>query len=107
VAEAAVLHGVVAHLDHAGKLAKAPRSQLRYLVDELPRGRVLSELAFAELSKETRGALEEAGMKALWRRASNDGPWLTELLDLVEISEIARLGRSAEDSHPAKGVAHG
>jgi hypothetical protein len=33
----------------AEQLAGAPRSQLRYLVDQLPRGRALSELAFAEL----------------------------------------------------------
>jgi|GEM_PF-425286 len=33
----------------AGLLAQAPRSQLRYLVDQLPRGRALSELAFAEI----------------------------------------------------------
>ena len=33
----------------AERLKHAPRSQLRYLVDQLPRGRVLSELAFAEL----------------------------------------------------------
>jgi len=91
----------------AERLRNAPRSQLRYLVDQLPRGRALSELAFAELAKETRGALEEAGVKAPWRRASNNGPWRTELLDLVEISEIARLGRSAEDSHPAKEAPRG
>jgi hypothetical protein len=95
-----LLHG-------AKKLEQAPRSQLRYLVDQLPRGRALSELAFAELAREARGALEEAGVKAPWRRASNNGPWLTELLDLVEISEIARLGRCAEDSHPAKEAALG
>jgi hypothetical protein len=95
-----LLHG-------ARNLEKAPRSQLRYLVDQLPRGCALSELAFAELAKEARGALEQAGVKAPWRRASNNGPWLTELLDLVEISEIARLGRSADDSHPAKGAALG
>lgn len=91
----------------AKELEKAPRSQLRYLVDQLPRGRALSELAFAELAKEARGALEEAGVKTPWRRASNDGPWLTELLDLVEISEIARLGRGTEDPRRAMEAAHG
>jgi len=98
------LQGLV---ESAKKLGQAPRSQIRYLVDQLPRGRALSELAFAELAREARCALEEAGVKAPWRRASNNGPWLTELLDLVETSEIARLGRSAEDSHPAKEVALG
>jgi hypothetical protein len=98
------LQGLV---ESAKKLEKAPRSQLRYLVDQLPRGRVLSELAFAELPREARAALDAAGVKAPWRRAANNGPWLTELLDLVEISEIPRLGRSAEDSRPAREVAHG
>jgi hypothetical protein len=95
-----LLHG-------AKKLGQAPRSQLRYLVDQLPRGRALSELAFAELPREARAALDAAGVKAPWRRAANNGPWLTELLDLVEISEIPRLGRSVEDSHPATEAAHG
>lgn len=97
------LQGLV---EGAKKLEKAPRSQLRYLVDQLPRGRALSELAFAELSKEARCALKEAEVMTPWRPGSNNGPWLTELLDLVEISEIARLGRSAEVSHPAKEAAH-
>lgn len=98
------LQGLV---EGAKKLEKAPRSQLRYLVDQLPRGRALSELAFAELSKETRAALKAAGVEDPWRRAASSGPWLTALLDLVEISEISRLGRSAEDSHPEKEASHG
>ena len=89
------LQGLV---EGAKKLEKAPRSQLRYLVDQLPRGRALSELAFAELSTEARSALEEAGVKAPWRRAPNNGAWLTELLDLVEIAEVARLAGSVERS---------
>ncbi|MCZ7664457.1 MAG: hypothetical protein M5U22_16685 [Thermoleophilia bacterium] len=91
----------------ADKLVGAPRSQLRYLVDQLPRGRALSELAFAELSKEARAALDEAGVKSPWRRAAGNGPWLTDLLDLVEIAEIGRLGRKAADSRPTKEAAHG
>jgi len=90
----------------AKALENAPRSQLRYLVDQLPRGRALSELAFAELAKEARGALEQAGVKAPWRRAANGGPWLTELLDLVEVVEIPRLGRHTENSHPVREAAH-
>jgi hypothetical protein len=89
------------------QLAPAPRSQLRYLVDQLPRGRALSELAFAELSKEARKALDEAGLKELWRRSVNNELWLTELLDLVEVIEIARLGRNtarAEDEREATHV---
>ena len=91
----------------AGQLVRAPRSQLRYLVDQLPRGRVLSELAFAELSKEAKEALGEADVKTVWRRTSTNGPWLTELFDLVEIAEIARLGRSAERTVAAGEAANG
>jgi hypothetical protein len=90
----------------AAMLRNAPRSQLRYLVDQLPRGRALSELAFAELPKEARAPLTEAGVSELWWRSSNNGPWLTALLDLVEVSEIARLGRSVQDAHAEKEAAH-
>lgn len=76
----------------AGQLARAPRSQLRYLVEQLSRGRVLSELAFAELPQEAKGPLAEAGVKEPWHRAGN--AWITALLDLVEIAEIGRLGRN-------------
>jgi hypothetical protein len=98
------LQGLV---EGAKKLQEAPRSQLRYLVGQLARGRTLTELAFAELSKEARAALSEAGVKAPWRRASDNGPWLTELLDLVEIAEIGRLGRNVEAAQPATEAAHG
>lgn len=98
------LQGLV---EGAKKLNKAPRSQLRYLVDQLPRGRSLSELALAELSKEARDALKNAGVGLAWQRVSGKGPWLTALLDLVEITEIARLGRNAEGAQPAKEAAHG
>ncbi|MHB1557276.1 MAG: Cas10/Cmr2 second palm domain-containing protein [Isosphaeraceae bacterium] len=90
----------------AEKLKDAPRSQLRYLVDQLPHGRVLSELAFAELSVEAKKRFEEAGVQTPWRRAANNGPWLTALLDLVEITEIARLGRKAEPADSRREVAH-
>lgn len=91
----------------AKKLSKAPRSQLRYLVDRLPRGRSLSELAFAELSEETRHALKNAGVESVWSRVSEKGPWVTALLDLVEVAEIARLGRRNEELPSAKEAAHG
>jgi len=77
----------------AHKLDRAPRSQLRYLVDQLPRGRALSELAFAELSDDAKRALADAGIHEPWRRA--EGAWITPLLDLVEIFEIRRLGRNS------------
>jgi hypothetical protein len=91
----------------AKKLEDAPRSQLRYLVDQLARGRTLAELAFAELSPKARAALREAGVKAPWRRHSNGGPWVTALLDLVEIAEITRLGRSVGAAQPTREAAHG
>ena len=90
----------------AEKLKDAPRSQLRYLVDQLPRGRALSELAFAELPQEVKESLLKAGVETPWRRAANNGPWLTALLDLVEIIEIARLGRNAERADSKREVAH-
>jgi len=90
----------------AEKLKHASRSQLRYLVDQLPRGRALSELAFAELPQEAKGPLAEAGVTTPWRRAANNGPWLTSLLDLVEVTEIARLGRKSERADSTQEVAH-
>lgn len=89
---------------NAEKLKNAPRSQLHYIVDQLPRGRALSELAFKELSKETSDALKDAGINAPWYQLSNNGPWLTKLLDLVEIVEIARLGRTVEGKNNEKGT---
>lgn len=76
----------------AERLAHAPRSQLRYLVEQLSRGRALSELAFAELPKVAKEPLAEAGVKEPWRRAGE--AWITALLDLVEIAEIGRLSRN-------------
>lgn len=91
----------------AKQLENAPRSQLRYLIEQLAHGRALSDLAFAELSKEARDALERAGLTSVWRRTSDGSHWLTALLDIVEISEIPRLGRNADESQSAKEVAHG
>jgi len=80
----------------AQQLTRAPRSQLRYLVEQLSRGRTLTELAFAELPQEAKGPLAEAGVTSPWRRAENNEPWLTALLDLVEIAEVGRLGRNTQ-----------
>ena len=76
------------------KLDKAPRSQLRHLVDQLPRGKALSELAFEDLSHEARSALMDAGIDQVWEQPVEAGPWLTSVLDLVEVFEIERLGRA-------------
>jgi len=90
----------------AGRLTKAPRSQLRYLIDQLPYGRALSELAYNELSAEAAVALEEIGVTSAFRRSIPSGPWRTELLDLVEIVEIARSGRSTKRVDLEKETAH-
>jgi len=83
------LEGLV---EAAGKLSSAPRSQLRYLVQQLPRGRALSELAFNELSKVALGALNQAGITSVW---NNQPPASTSVLDLVEVFEINNLGRAS------------
>ncbi len=88
----------------AQQIARAPRSQLRYLVDQLPRGRSLSELAFAELPHEAKGPLAEAGVTEPWRRTGTTS--ITALFDLVEIAEIARLGRNNDRSDAAEEAAH-
>lgn len=88
----------------AQQIARAPRSQLRYLVDQLPRGRALSELAFAELRQDAKKPLAEAGVRELWRRAGTS--WITALLDLVEIAEIAHLGRKSERAETERESDH-
>jgi hypothetical protein len=75
----------------AARIEDAPRSQLRYLVEQLPRGQRLSELAFAELSPEARKPLQKAGIQRAWI-ATDGGTQVTSLLDIVEILEIGRLG---------------
>jgi hypothetical protein len=95
------LQGLVAG---AQQLAGAPRSQLRYLVEQLSRGCALSELAFAELPQEAKGALAKAGVEMPWRGAGNVS--ITPLLDLVEIAEIGRLGRNPERDDAAREVGH-
>lgn len=92
-------------IERAEALKGAPRSQLRYLVEQLPRGRMLAELAFAELSKEAKTALQAAGVKSVW--PLGDSPSTTPLLDLVEITEIARLGRSNKPAQPDQEVVNG
>lgn len=88
---------------------KVPRSQLRYLVEQLSRGRALTELSFAELSSDAREALETAGIRQekIWRRAVDGGSSVTELLDLVEIFEIPKLGTKEENETRKEEAAHG
>jgi hypothetical protein len=73
----------------AQKLTSASRSQLHYLVGELSRGKILAELALAELSPGTKGAMKSAGVTEVWTK---DPPYRTSILDLVEVLEIPRLG---------------
>jgi len=96
-------------LEAAKCLENAPRSQLRYLVEQLPRGRALTELAFAELSKEAREALERAGIRGddIWTRTADGGFSVTRLLDLIEIVEIPRLGTNQSGEQRAEETAHG
>lgn len=89
-------------LQRAPNLENLPRSQLRFLADQLSRGRRLSELAFQELPMEVKEELESAGASPVWKPAGRD--WVTPLLDLVEIIEIARLGSKSErDSSSMEG----
>jgi hypothetical protein len=93
------LHSLEGLLGAAATIKNAPRSQLRYLVEQLPRGRALSELAFAELSQEARKPLQDAGIDKVWI-ATSSGTQLTSILDLVEISEIRRLGQVGRINGP-------
>lgn len=71
---------------------QTPRSQLRYLLDQLPKGCTVAELAWRELSPQASDALKNAGISEVWKQSTNNGPLRTELLDLIEVAEIALLG---------------
>ena len=82
-------------LEGAKALKAAPRSQLRYLVEQLPRGQSLAELAFQELSEKARRGLKDAGIsEGVWQPGQDGEPSCTSVLDLVEVFEIAKLGRA-------------
>jgi hypothetical protein len=88
----------------------AARSQLRRLVEELPKGRLWGDLCFSELSSPTKTALQSIGMHQPWIPVNSDDQegslWKTRLLDLVEIVEIERLGKR-EPTRPASASATG
>lgn len=92
-------------IERAETLKGAPRSQLRYLVEQLPRGRHLAELAFAELSQEAKTALRDVGVNSVWQKDGNS--LTTPLLDLIEMTEIARLGRINKPTQPKQEVVNG
>ncbi len=85
-------------LKSAEKLGGAPRSQLRYLLDQLARGRTLADLAFAELSPDAANAVKNAGVNQAWIPSGLSGVHLTPLVDLIEVFEIPRLGRMRANS---------
>ena len=82
-------------LEAAAHLSQAPRSQARFLVDQLPRGRSLAELAFAELSPAARQAFEKVGVKEVWTELEAKGIFTTPILDLIEVCEIPKLGSAS------------
>ncbi|HSW09328.1 MAG TPA: hypothetical protein VLK32_00275 [Bacillota bacterium] len=86
----------------AGGLKNAPRSQLRHLVDQLPRGKALSELAFQELSLKACEGLKAVGISEIWTPGDREGSFLTSVLDLVDVFEIYRLGHTAPRSELAE-----
>lgn len=86
------LQGLVKASHH---LECAPRSQFRFLVEQLSLGEELANLAFDELSPSAREALNKAGVNEVWQTRSATGApccCMTPLLDLVEVFEINKLG---------------
>jgi hypothetical protein len=93
--QTAPLQSLQGLLDASSELQSAPRSQLRYLVEQLGRGEMLARLAFEELSPPAKQALARAGIRTtdLWRKLDDD-VHATPLLDLIEVMEVPRLGTS-------------
>lgn len=104
-------YSLQALVEGASQLEDAPRSQLLYLVEQLARGKHLSELAFRELSDKAYGGLEQLGITGPWesdraskhtRHAGSASSSKDELIsftrihDLIEILEIPRLGSRTE-----------
>jgi hypothetical protein len=86
--------------EDAARLPGAARSQLRQIVLDLRRGRRWAELRWQELPRDTRAALARAGVEAPWRGLGQQplgdrtaDRYLTRVVDLVELSEFAYLGR--------------
>lgn len=88
-----------------GLSRRAARTQLRRLVQSMERGYYQGKLAFLELERETHEAFQEAGVKEAWvdlgepaaaveEEGSRRRVW-SSLPDLVELSEIGRLGRKS------------
>lgn len=89
----------------AKELAGAPRSQLRYLVEQLGRGEQLAQLAFEELSPAARTALHDRlHVSEVWSEAK-EGVLSTPLLDLIDVAEIPRLGARERSQGSVKSTA--
>ena len=71
----------------------AARSQLRFMVSQLDRGRSWSELCFKELPENCKESLR---IKNLWDE-SGPNKWKTVLFDLVDVSEIEHLGTNPRE----------
>lgn len=85
-------------LDASEQLRDASRSQLRTLAEQLFLGRQLAELYYRELSGTARKILQSVGLVGVW--AEMGDVVSTPVLDLVEVSEIPRLGRTPRDDRP-------
>lgn len=86
-------------LDRSGKekdeeKEKAARSPLRSLRGACERGRLMGEMVFKRLPDDIQSALGCKGAE-LWQALGSDGQliYATHALDIIGISEIARLGR--------------
>lgn len=86
-------------LDGSGKgkdeeKEKAARSPLRSLRGACARGRLMGEMVFKRLPQDVQSALG-GEQRELWQALGSDGKSLytTRALDIIGISEIARLGR--------------
>lgn len=83
---------IVKQLDSSDKdREKAARSPLRSLRSACERGRLMGEMAFKRLPQDLQAAL---GGNKLWEELNKDNPSIhaTRALDIIGISEIARLG---------------
>ncbi len=79
-------------------LPNAPRTQLHYLKEQLSAGEHLAELAFEELSAETKKCFDRAGITKVWE-AAGANPKTTPILDLIELSELRHLGKKPATNH--------
>lgn len=86
-------------LEAADLLRQAPRSQLHHLVEQLAHGERLGELAFKELTDAALVPLRKAmgQQQGVWQPLGDRGHKATSLLDLIEISEIPRLGLAVDE----------